>query len=130
MPRIFAVAIALLMTGCVSYSGSGGLADTVGSHLNYITKSDRLAVMVLDDPVPGSGAKIEAMVIRAPDNKIATLKPSFVPTKPIVLAADKILFVFDPETTAIASELCLTLLAAKAGKQGPKMRIGVIIYQK
>ena len=107
MPRIFAVAIALLMTGCVSYSGSGGLADTVGSHLNYVTKSGRLVVMVLDDPVPGSGAKIEAMVIRALDNNFATLKTTFVPTKLIVPAEDKILFGFDLEVTAIASELCL-----------------------
>ena len=41
--------IALFLTGCVTYSGSGGLADTVGSQLNYVTKSGRLAVMVLGD---------------------------------------------------------------------------------
>ena len=126
MPRIFAVAIALFLTGCVTYIGNGGMADSVGSHLNYVTKSGRLAVMVLGDPVPGKRAEIEAMVISALDNNFATLKTTFVATKLIVPAPDKILFVFNPEITALASEMCHAPAAAKAGNQGAKMRIGVI----
>ena len=114
-PRIFAVAIALFLTGCVTYIGNGGMADTVGSHLNYVTKSGRLAVMVLGDPVPGKRAEIEAMVISALDNNFATLKTTFVATKLIVPPPDKILFVFDPEITALGSEMCHAPAAAKAG---------------
>lgn len=126
MPRIFVIAVSLLLAGCVSYSSSGGQSVNVASHLNYATKSGRLAVMVLGHPLPGDQSKIEAMFVRALDSNFAGLKTTFVPTKVTVPAVDKILLVFDPEVTAIASELCKAPSEAKHSHQGPKMRAGMI----
>jgi hypothetical protein len=126
MPRTLIIAVSLLLAGCVTYSSSGGQSVSLASHLNYATKSGRLAVMVLGDPLPANRDTIEAMFVRALDSNFAGLKTTFAPTKLMVPAADKILLVFDPEATAIASELCRAPLEAKHRHQGPKMRAGMI----
>lgn len=126
MSRIIMIAASLLLAGCVTYSSSGGPSINLASHLNYATKSGRLAVMVLGDPLPGGRDKIEAMLVRALDSNFAGLKTTFVPTKVMVPAEDKILLVFDPEATAISSELCKAPTEAIFSHQGPKMRAGII----
>lgn len=126
MPRIIVIAISLLLAGCVTYSSSGGQSVNVGSHLNYATKSGRLAVMVLGQPLLGNQGKIEAMFVRALDSNFAGLKTTFAPTKVTVPTTDKILLVFDPEATDISSELCKAPSEAKSSHQGPKMRAGMI----
>jgi hypothetical protein len=126
MLRIIIMASTLLLAGCVTYFSSGGQSVNLASHLNYATKSGRLAVMVIGDPLPGSRGKIEAMFVRALDDNFAGLKTTFAPTQLTVPATDKILLVVDPKATAIASELCKAPAEARHSHQGPKMRAGMI----
>ena len=126
MPRFLILLAALLLSGCVTYSGGGGYADKVGNYLNYSTKSGRMAVVVVGDPVPGGAGKIESMIVRALDANFATLKSDFVPTPVTVPAPDKFLFAFDPEFTTFSSEICRNPAAVKTDHQGPRMRIGAI----
>jgi hypothetical protein len=126
MARLMITALVLALTGCVTYSGGGGNAETVGSYFNYATKSGRLAVMVLGDPLPGSRAKIERLMIGALDANFSSLKTTFVATPVMAPAADKKLFAFDTAFTTFDSELCRAPAQAKSSHQGPKMRVGVI----
>jgi predicted small secreted protein len=124
--RIFALVIlALLLGGCVTYSGVDSSVNDVRQALRRSVADGRMPVAVIGNPFAGASAKLEGLAAAALERHMDWLKAEFY-----IAAAgapgDKILFVIDPVRVRHTRDICADPASVPFERLGAIMRIGAV----